>query len=75
MSIETDTPLIPLIIAESICATHASWLASKAERVYALNPKFRAKLKRGGDKPREVLAERMRHWLAVELTRTGTPHP
>lgn len=76
MSIATDTPLIPIIAAETVVeqlaaylgealpSTYASRMADHAEAVYAANALFRRRVNASGDLGREHLYVFMRHWLA-----------
>ena len=74
-SIETDTPLLPFVIAEAVvqeaqvflqcelpegCAVR---LAAKAEHLYEANRDVRRKLRAAGNAGREYLYAFMRHWL------------
>ena len=79
--IDRDTPLLPRIVAESICAKAANWLdddrpmsfapalAARATRLYARNSAFARRMSAPGNMGREWLRSFMRHWLASYLSR------
>lgn len=52
----------------------AAKLADKAERHYAANPKFRAKVKKNNTFGRDWHYTFMRHWLAAELKDSRVPY-
>jgi len=74
-TIETDTPLLPLFIAEAVVAEAGGFLqtelpddfarrlAERAEHLYNVNPGFRRKLRARGNAGRDYLYSFMRHWL------------
>lgn len=83
-SIYEDTPLIPEIIADTVCREACSAgltppegavasLAARAERQYAGagGPQFAKRCRSASG--REYLYAFMRHWLAAMLLRNGTP--
>lgn len=83
-TISEDTPLIPEIIADTVCAEAlsagfalpegaAASLAARAERQYqgAGGPQFAKRCRSASG--REYLYAFMRHWLAAMLIENGTP--
>lgn len=72
-------PMVPLWIAEGVCAEAARfldealpgryplWLATKAERCFQRNTHFRASMRERGNGGRDNLRMFMRHWLAALL--------
>lgn len=83
--IELDTPLVPRAVAEAVREEAEVWLGeplprrwrveliARANTVYARNPRFRARLRRGADAGRDWLWAFMRHWLAALIQR-HRPH-
>ena len=81
--LELETPLLPLLVAESVCAEAANFLnndapmaeapalAARARRLYRRNEKFAARLRERGNGGRESLRAFMRHWLTARLSRTA----
>jgi hypothetical protein len=76
MSIETDTPILPYVIAENVkreleqyfqmefgeaCEDH---LVNRAETVYSNNKDFAKKICSKGNTGRDMLYVFMRHWMA-----------
>lgn len=81
-SIFEDTPLIPEIVAESVCEEMRETLdrfqfdtrpelalCERAERHYSENKSFSRKIR--GRNGREFLYAFMRHWLAGMLLKAG----
>jgi hypothetical protein len=79
MSIETDTPILPFVVADSVVREvggYLNWeypqddsvqtyLADYAERVYAHNPMFAKRINtRRAEIGRDTLYAFMRHWMA-----------
>ena len=76
MSIDTDTPLLPILVADTVIEqlalhlrvalpdTYAERLAAQAERTYLVDELFRRKLQAQGNDGRDALYVAMRHWLA-----------
>ena len=74
-NIETDTPLLPLFIAEAVVAEASGFLktelpddlarrlAERAEHLYQVNSDVRRKLQAKGNAGRDYLYSVMRHWL------------
>ena len=81
LRLDRDTPLLPRIVAESICAEAATWLdddrplafaptlAARAMRLYACNPAFARRMRAADNEGREWLRAFLRHWLAARLHR------
>lgn len=79
--LDRDTPLLPRIVAESICGEAATFLrddlpmqyaarlAARAVRLYACNAAFARRMRAPGNTGREWLRSFMRHWLASYLSR------
>jgi hypothetical protein len=82
MTIESDTPIVPFIVAECVAYEAArltktdsplafvQFLAERAESIYAANPQFRKLINARGDSGRDTLYMFMRHWISAELKRT-----
>ena len=80
-SLETDTGLLPWVVAEII--TEEAWafanppedsvvmLSNRARHMYAVNEVFAEKLR--SKHGQEVLYAFMRHWLAGHMIAAGTP--
>ena len=83
-SIETDTPLLPLFIAEAVVAEASGFLkaelsddfarrlAERAEHLYRVNSDVRRNLRAKGNAGRDYLYSFMRHWLH-DLLKTEQP--
>lgn len=81
MRLDRDTPLLPRLVAEGVCAEAAAWLdddcpmalapvlAARATRLYKHNPAFARRLRVSGNEGREWLRAFLRHWLATRLHR------
>lgn len=80
-TIETDTPILPLVIAVSVVDSVSGFLkvelpeslsdrlAAKAERIYQVNPWFRRRIRGQGNAGRDSMYVFMRHWLYGILER------
>jgi hypothetical protein len=80
--LECETPLLPLLVAEGVCAeaarllgddgpmNEAPALAARARRLYRMNEKFATRLRERGNGGLEWLRAFMRHWLTARLRRT-----
>ena len=78
-SLRWPVPIIPLWIAENVCAEAArflgvefparypGWLAARAERCFRRNATFRTSMQQRGNRGRDSLRVYMRHWLASLL--------
>lgn len=74
--IQTDTPIIPTAVANSVWREASFWLgeelprewiadlAERAEVIYAHNPRFRKLLHQRGNSGRDWLWAFTRHWLS-----------
>lgn len=78
-NINTDTPLVPYLIAEKVMDRKVkievynrigSLLVERAERHYADSEHFRKQINNPRKDCRKVLAMFMDHWLQAELTNT-----
>jgi hypothetical protein len=85
--IETDTSIMPDIVAESVCDEAArllnvnsmdpgfiGYLVKYANEIYSHNPHFRKNIRsenNHGNAGRDYLYAFMRHWLASELIKSG----
>jgi len=77
--IEEETPISPRALAESVCEETSLWLdedlphewvaelVERANVVYQHNPRFRGRLRVGGNAGRDRLMAFMRHWLCAML--------
>lgn len=78
-SIENDTPLLPVVVADAVVREVEQFggelanrdslvtiLADKAETIYQNNPRFRRRIR--AVYGREYLYAFMRHWLTGELS-------
>ncbi len=77
--IETETPVLPHIIATCVVEEVSAWLreplpaewarelSAKADTVYTHNARFRRRIKGDGDQGRDWLWAFSRHWLAALL--------
>ena len=83
-TIDVDTPILPLVVADSVVdeaaaclgaeipRTYSDRLAARADEVYAHNEHFARRIRsvaRGGNVGRDTLYVFMRHWLAGYLKR------
>lgn len=79
IQIERDTPILPQVIARSVCEEVTVWLGSplptqwvselggRADTIYAHNERFRRRIRGDGNRGRDYLRMFMRHWLAALL--------
>ena len=77
--IEADTPIVPRAVAASVWVEACAWLkvelprawvnqlATRANAIYARNPRFRQTIRRHGDAGRDWLWAFTRHWLAAMI--------
>jgi len=80
-SIENDTPIMPLVVADTVIEETeryldvtlpqrrqiADALAGRAESLYQYNADWRKKMRAKGNVGRDTLYAFMRHWLAAKL--------
>lgn len=77
MPIDSDTPILPFIVADGVVSQLAAYLGQElpagyaerltveADRIYAANPRFRKTIRADGNKGRDALYAFMRHWLSA----------
>lgn len=77
--LERETLLAPQAAAERVIEETTGWIGTRLPRRYALrlawqariifaqSPSFREKIRRPGDRGRDLLHDFMRHWLAARL--------
>jgi len=87
-SIERDTPIVLLAMAESVCQEAAvllgmeldlvhygDYLVKYAAAVYEHNADFKRKVKGKGNKGRDYLRSFMQHWLTAEILKNTHRDP